>query len=87
MKQKQLFVLLISLALCLALVLPVSAAYPYLVDNADILSESEENTLLSELTEISTEYGLNVAVVTVDSLGGQSIESYANSFTQKIWYR
>lgn len=80
MKQKQLFVLLISLALCLALVLPVSAAYPYLVDNADILSDQEESILLAELTEISTEYGLNVAVVTVQTLDGQSIENYANRF-------
>lgn len=80
MKQKRLFVLLISLVLCVILVLPVSAAYPYLVDNADILSESEERALLSELTEISTEYGVNLAVVTVESLGGRSIESYANDF-------
>ncbi len=72
--------LLISLVLCVISVLPVSAAYPYLVDNADILSADEESTLLAELTEISTEYGLNIAVVTVKSLGGQSIENYANSF-------
>ncbi|MBQ8496500.1 MAG: TPM domain-containing protein [Clostridia bacterium] len=80
MKQKRLFVLLISLVLCVISVLPVSAAYPYLVDNADILSDREESELLSELTKISREYGVNLAVVTVESLDGSSIESYANDF-------
>ena len=80
MKRKRLFTLLISLILTAVLILPVSAAHPYLVDQADILSDSEESSLLAELTQVSREYGVNLAVVTVDSLGGRSIESYANDY-------
>ena len=74
---------LLSLLLCVLFILPVSAAYPYLVDRADILTANEESALLAELTEISTEYGVTVAVVTVDSLGNQSAKASANDFYDK----
>ena len=80
MKRKHLFVLLISLILCVIWILPLSAAYPYLVDQADILSDSEESELLSELTDISTKYDVTVAVIIVKSLDGRTIASYANDF-------
>ena len=83
MKRRCLMMVLLSLLLCMPFILPVSAAYPYLVDRADILTANEESALLAELTEISTEYGVTVAVVTVDSLGNQSAKAYANDFYDK----
>lgn len=53
---------------------------PRLADFADILSESEENTLISKLDEISNRQQVDVAVLTVDTLGGKTREAYADDF-------
>ena len=83
MKQKRSLALVLSIILCVMLAFPVSAAYPYLVDDSDILSGGEEDALLAELTELSTEHGVVIAVATVKTLNGRSIESYANDFYNK----
>lgn len=53
---------------------------PRLVDNADILDESEETNLLKKLDEISERQKFDVVVVTVDSLEGKTAEDYADDF-------
>ena len=71
------FVLLLSLV-------PAATAAPgdpvLLVDDAGLLNSSEENELLSQLTEISERHKLNVAVVTVRSLGGKSARRFADDY-------
>lgn len=63
-------------------VLPVSAAEETLrlVDDADLLSESEESSLLDLLNEISKRQQVDIVVVTVDSMGGESAMVYADDF-------
>lgn len=51
-----------------------------LVDNADLLTDSEEQELETELDEISERQECDVAVVTVNSLDGKSAQDYANDF-------
>lgn len=51
-----------------------------LVDNADLLNDSEETTLLAKLDEISERQQLDVVVVTVESVGDKTPEAYADDF-------
>ena len=83
---------LLSLLLVLLLVLPATALadiadlpterqQPLLVDEGDILSDSEEASLLTELERISTEQKCDVAIVVPRSLGYKSSTEYADD-----WY-
>ena len=53
---------------------------PTLVDDADLLNESQEKALSEKLKEIGTAYRCDVVVVTVNSLEGKSAEAYADDF-------
>lgn len=57
------------------------AATPLLVDNADLLSAAQEETLLSALEASAQQLGMDVVVVTTDSLEGKSARAYADD-----WY-
>lgn len=61
---------------------PVSAAgeMSRLVDMADLLSDSEESDLLYILDEISKRQQVDIVVVTVNSMGGESAMVYADDF-------
>lgn len=53
---------------------------PLLVDEADLLTGEEEIELREQLEEISRRQACDVAVVTVDALGGKTAEAYADDF-------
>lgn len=53
---------------------------PRLVDQADILTDEEEQKLTGTLDEISERQQLDVDIVTVYSLGGKTSEEYADDF-------
>lgn len=57
-----------------------------LADEADILSEREEKHVLDKLDEISEKQNIDVAVVTVDSLEGQSPMNYADHYYEVHQY-
>lgn len=73
-------IFLCVLLLCTALVLPAAAQPARLVDDADLLSSSEESQLLQQLDEISQRQQLDIVVVTTDTLDGQSPRDYADDF-------
>ena len=52
--------------------------YPRLMDMADLLSDDEEAELLTALDEVSERQKLEVAVVTIDTLDGYDIVSFAD---------
>lgn len=61
--------------------IPSSAAdLPRLVDQADLLTDSEESALSDRLDEISERHQFDVVVVTVDSLEGETAVVYADYF-------
>lgn len=60
--------------------IPEDRQLPRLVDDADLLSDTEEAQLLSLLDEISQRQNCDVAIVTVDSLDGKSATEYADDF-------
>jgi len=51
-----------------------------LVDEADLLSSDEEKTLLAKLDEISERQKCDVAVLTVDGLGGKTPEAFTDDY-------
>lgn len=79
--------LILVLALCLSLVCPVAAQQlliapkpvpSSLVDEADLLTDSEEEELLQTLEAIEQAYQVQVVVMTVDGLGGYSPDGFIN---------
>ena len=57
--------------------IPQDRQLPRLVDDADLLTDSEEQELNTELDEISEKQQCDVVVVTENSLDGKSAQDYA----------
>lgn len=75
--KKRILTLLLSGLLLLSLSLTVSAENDtFLIDDAELLSQAQETQLESRLEEISKAYGAQLVVVTVNTTGSQSIDSY-----------
>ena len=68
------------LLLVLLLTLPVSASAPLLVDEARLLTDTEAAVVLETLTAITEATGLDVVIVTVDSLDGMTAMAYADDY-------
>lgn len=80
--KKRVFALVFALVLCVCTAIPAFAAeaMPRVVDGAGLLDTAEEASLLSKLDEISTRQGMDVVVVTTDSLNGKSPRDFADDF-------
>ena len=78
--KNRLFILAVILCLVTALALPICAAPDYLVDEAHLLDQSEATEVETQLAEISARQGVDVVVVTVDSLGGRLPMAYADDY-------
>lgn len=97
---KKLSALVLSLVLILAFAISAFAVpqpphsgeksserlYPLLVDDADLLSDESEATLLSKLEEISARQKMDVAVITVQTLGSRNVETYTDDFYDYFGY-
>ena len=75
------------LLLCMSMTIPALAAGDRLVDEADLLSVSEEETLEMQLDEISDRHQLDVVVVTMDDLNGYSATAVADDYYDYNGYR
>lgn len=69
--------LVLILACC---VLPAMAASPRLTDEADLLSDEERTQIENQLNSISGSYGVDVVIVTTDSVGGSTPMEYADDY-------
>lgn len=80
--KKSILTVLFALLLCMTAAIPAFAAsdLPRVVDNAGLLTESEESALLSKLDEISKRQQADVVVVTADTLDGKTPMDYADDF-------
>lgn len=75
------FALLAIISLLFTLfALPISAAEPRVIDNADLLTSSEEAILEESIAEIADEYTFDIVIVYVDDIGNRSPRSYADDF-------
>ena len=71
------------LLLCLLICLPCTAladSDTLLFDYAGLLSGDGADSIAAALEDASREYGMTVAILTVDSLDGKSAEEYADDF-------
>ena len=80
MKITRIVAVLLLSALCLAIAVSAARTLPLVVDDANILTVSEENRLLAKLEALSQDLSCEVAVVTVSSLGGKHAQDYADDF-------
>lgn len=78
---KKVLTVLLALLITLSFAVPAFAeAMPRLVDQADLLTDAQEASLLSKLDTISNKHGMDVVVVTADTLDGKSPMAYADDF-------
>lgn len=86
--KKRLFGLLCTFFLILSCSMPVLAwnDMPLLVDDADLLTDSEESELLSRLEAVSESGQTDVVVVTIDALHGENMQDYADDFYDNNGY-
>ena len=80
--KKILFILTILAAL---LVHGVALAAASLVDNADLLSPRQEREVLQVLEQVEKAHNVRVAVVTMPSIGNNSMAAYANKLVDDVY--
>lgn len=72
-----------KIAICilalLMLVVSVNAQTSFLMDDSALLTKEQAAALDEKLIAYHTDYGFSIAVVTTDSLDGQSIDAYAKA--------
>lgn len=80
--KKRIWTVLFALILCMLSMVSAFAQdnMPRVVDNANLLTDSEKNSLKSKLDEISNRQKADIVVLTVDSLDGKEAEEYADDF-------
>ena len=86
-KNRILSVMIAVLLLCLiapmqlmAETVPEERQLPRLVDNAGLLNGFEAEQVLEYLDQVSEKQKMDIAVVTVPSLGGKDVQAYADDF-------
>ena len=80
--KKILFILTMLVAL---LVHGVALAASSLVDNADLLSLRQEREVLQVLEQVEKAHNVRVAVVTMPSIGNNSMAAYANKLVDNVY--
>lgn len=87
MRIKRVAAALLAALMLLSLPLTAFAAPPRLVDDANLLTESEQQRLLQTLDEISERQDFDVVVVTVEDIGQKSPMEYADDYYDYNGYR
>lgn len=85
---KKIISVIFAFAACLACSLtafadgfqPVERTLPLVVDEADLLSDTEEQWLIEKLQSVGDEHECEVAVLTVNSMGGKNEVEFADDF-------
>jgi uncharacterized protein len=87
--KKRIFALILVLVLCACAAIPAFAAEekaPYVLDLAQLLTESEAAALETRLEAIADKFSVQVAVVTVPTCDGEDHEAYAKELYRKGGY-
>jgi uncharacterized protein len=66
--------------------LSVCALAPKVIDDAGLLTDSEIADLEQRARELADQYAMDVVILTVDSLNGEYVESYADDFYDQYGY-
>ena len=78
-------ILFILTMLAVLLVHGVALAASSLVDNADLLSPRQERDVLQVLEQVEKAHNVRVAVVTMPSIGNNSMAAYANKLVDDVY--
>lgn len=79
MKRKILFSVF-AVLLCVTLIMPAFAAKDCLVDDADLLTKSEERSLQEDLQALGEEFDVDIVIVTVETTGQYDPATYIEFF-------
>ena len=74
---------LISLLICLmflVMVFPVSAASDYVIDEAGLLTAAQQQELEARCAQFSSDYGMDLVLLTVNGLDGRSTMAFADDY-------
>ncbi len=84
---KKIMVFFWSLLLVLGMTVPAAAAedgfaneYERMQDLADLLGDGDEAQLTERLNEVSERQGMDIVIVTTDTLDGMEVQDYADDF-------
>lgn len=83
---KRLVIFLVCILLLLSSPLSVLASAPKIVDEAGLLTENEIRKLERRAQALTDQYGMDVVIVTVDSIGGKTVESFADDYFDNNGY-
>lgn len=84
---KKMLTLLLLLALFASVTLCCHAVAPLLADEAELLLPEEEIILLDALSDAGEALGMDIVVVTADSLDGKTVRDYADDWYDYNGYR
>lgn len=80
---KRLFILLLLLLLVVSVTIPASATQSsqhLVIDDADLLSEQQERLLEEKANDLRNQYQLDIVILTVDTISGNSVQVFADDF-------
>ena len=80
---RKILTIILAITMCMAMALTAYGAEKHparFVDGADLLTAEEEVALTEKLDEISIRQGVDVAIVTTNSLGGKTATEYADDY-------
>lgn len=83
---RRITMLLLAMLMLAALTIPVFATTPKIVDNADLLTDSEEADLEAKAQALADRYEMDVVILTVAGTNGQYIEAYADDYYDNNGY-
>lgn len=85
--KRKIMMLFMILVLCLTLAAPAFATdSSKLIDDADVLSRSEEKELLEKLEDLSEQYDADFVIITMSTLDGYDIDYYAEYVYEELEY-
>lgn len=84
---KKYCIVFLALLLCLAMPLTVCAAAPRLVDQAGLLTVDQQAEILNGLDSLSSKHGMDLVIVTTETLNGMEPMDYADDFFDYNGYR
>lgn len=78
--KKRIYLTFATAVLTLMMGMSAFAAKDYVIDDAGLITEEQEEKLQNKLEDINDKYDSDVVIVTVDSLGGKSSEAFADDY-------
>lgn len=82
-------ILLIAILISLSSILPIYAVNDdsyFLIDEAGVISDDKEEEILKKAKELSDKYKMDIAIVTITTIGSESVESFNERLFKEFNY-